>query len=169
MNIIFLDIDGVLNDADFFEEKKIKCELLWTEFSKSDRLNNIEYIILSKKTELDLSKMLLLKNIVDMTDAKIVFVSAWINTRSFLLVEEYFTSLGIPIEGTIEPYLIGKRGLGIKKYIAEHKVNNYIIIDDEIFDTYDDELKEYLIRTNFYNGGLQEEHADEAIYRLRKK
>ena len=168
MNVIFLDIDGVLNDADFFEEKKINCELLWTEFSKADRLNNIEYIILSKKTELDLSKMLLLKNIVDMTDAKIVFVSAWINTRSFLLVEEYFNSLGIPIEGNIDT-ATSIRGLGIKKYIAEHKVNNYIIIDDEIFDTYDDELKEHLIHTNFYNGGLQEEHADEAIYRLRKK
>lgn len=54
MNIIFLDIDGVLNDADFFEEKKIKCELLRTEFSKADRLNNIEYIILSKKNRIRL-------------------------------------------------------------------------------------------------------------------
>ena len=105
---------------------------------------------------------------MDLTNSKIVLISSWINTKIIILIEDYFNSLGIPIEGKIDTETC-VRGLGIKKYLEENQVDNYIILDDEIFDSYDDELKFHLIHTNFYNGGLLEEHIQEAIYRLRKK
>lgn len=168
MNIIFLDIDGVLNDSETFNNIKLEYDLLCSKYPKTERIDNIDYLLERKKLELDLSKLLILKNIVDLTNSKIVLISSWINTKIIILIEDYFNSLGIPIEGKIDTETC-VRGIGIKKYLEEHKVDNYLILDDEIFDTYDDELKYHLIHTNFYNGGLQQEHVDEAIYRLRKK
>ena len=63
----------------------------------------------------------------------------------------------------ITPYINGNRGEEIRTYLKEHKeIERFIILDDDIFkDFY--ELEDYLIKTDFCNGGLTEEHAEEAI------
>lgn len=169
MNIIFLDIDGVLNDSETFKKDSLEKEMLFNIFPESERNYNLEYLLARKKIELDLTKLFLLKEITTITLSKVVFISSWIKTKTFPLIEDYFDSLGIPIQGTIDPLLTRERGIGIKEYIKIHNINNYIIIDDEIFSSYDDELKTHLIHTDFFNGGLTVEQTDEAIYRLRKR
>ena len=75
--------------------------------------------------------------------------------------------MGIPIIDTT-PYISSKRGLEIKTYLKEHHVNNYIIIDDDIFPDFDEELLSHLIHTNFYNNGLDDDNVYDAVYKLKK-
>ena len=54
-------------------------------------------------------------------------------------------------------------------YLKEHdEITNFIIIDDEVFRDFN-ELENYLIKTDFYNDGLTEEDAEEAIKILKKE
>lgn len=168
MNVIFLDIDGVLNDANYFDEAIIENNIWFKSNLQNEKKFDLDYRLAMRKIDLDLSKIFLLKDLVNRTDAKIVFISSWINLRDFPLIEDYFLSLGFPVIGKID-FCGAERGLGIKKYLANHDVHDYVIIDDEIFASYDDELKYHLIHTDFYNGGLQEEHVYDATYLLRTR
>ena len=123
MNIIFLDIDGVLNDSETFNNIKLEYDLLCSKYQKEERINNMDYLLECKKLELDLSKILMLKSIIGLTNSKVVVISSWIHTRLFLLIEDYFNSLGVPIEGKIESGS-NIRGIGIKEYFIE-KISNY--------------------------------------------
>jgi len=78
------------------------------------------------------------------------------------LIEDYLISKGLPIIGTT-PYIYGERGEEIRAYLKEHKeIDNFIILDDERFRDFN-ELLNYLVKTDFLNGGLTEEYAEEAI------
>lgn len=83
------------------------------------------------------------------------------------LIEEHLINKGLPIIGTT-PYIDGNRGEEIRAYLNEHEeIEKFIILDDERFkDFY--ELEDYLLKTDFYNGGLTEEHTEEAIKILKK-
>ena len=95
MNIIFLDIDGVLNDEEFFSDYKLRMNLLNSKYSTYERLNDLNYLFECQKLKLDLAKIFLLKELVTMTNFKVVLISAWINTKTIPLVEDYLNSLGI--------------------------------------------------------------------------
>ena len=75
--------------------------------------------------------------------------------------------MGIPIIG-ITPYIDSKRGLEIKTYLKENLVDNYIIIDDDIFPDFDEELLSHLIHTSFFDEGITDDNVYEAVYRLKK-
>ena len=161
--IIFLDIDGVLNCKNTFKEKKEE-RVFYNKFLEKNDFNLAKISM----CDIDFEKLELLKYIVLETNAKIVISSSWKKLRYYLLIEELLINKGIPIIGAT-PYINNKRGTEIRKYLSENEVNDFIIIDDEIFNDYDDELINHLVKTDFYNEGLNEEKAYEAINLIRKK
>ena len=73
--------------------------------------------------------------------------------------------MGLPIIGeTIDNG--SDRGNGIKNYLLTHDVSDYIILDDDIFDDYDDVLLAKLIKTSFFDNGLKEKHIDMLVNML---
>lgn len=81
-------------------------------------------------------------------------------------IKETLINIGLPIVGET-PFLEGQRGEEIRTYLADNQVDNFCIIDDEVFKDYQ-ELEDNLIKTNFYEDGLTKEHANEVVKRLSK-
>lgn len=156
--IIFLDIDGVLNCSKTFDEssgiKKAYNQLL---------KDKTDYHLLLQETllDIDIDKLSLLKNITDLTDAKIVISSSWRLLRLYPLVEEYLITYGLPVVGTTKK--MKNRGEEINNFIEENQVKRYVILDDEIFEDFTEEQKYNLVKTSFYLEGLNEEYTNDAI------
>ena len=162
INIIFLDVDGVLN----CKETTDRCD---------------RYIGIDDK------KINYLKQIVDQTAAKIVLVSTWKefwfknphmkayqdNLANYL--DEKLAKQGLSIVDKInDGHGFGSRGTGIKNYLAKLKfyeieVNNYVILDDLPFDYLKVKLTKNLIRTSYDKGGLKLSHVKKAINILNNK
>lgn len=152
MNIIFLDIDGVLNS----HRKLIE---VYNKTHKPHSGYNYPF------DELCLEN---LKTLVEATNSKIVITSSWqkdeegrdklIQTLKDYSLDQYI------IDYT--PILHQKRGIEIQSYLStlEHEPN-FIILDD---DTDMEDLTEYLIKTNI-SVGLTKENIEEAIIKLTKK
>ena len=154
MKIIFLDIDGVLNSDEYFDK------------IKNLNINGIE-------NDIDVSKIVLLKKSLDETGAKIVLTSSWRYTRKAQALKQLLLSYGIIVDCT--PFIDNERGIEIKKWLQEHNdVQDFVILDDEIFDSYDEKLMEKLIKISDTNGinygeGLQPKHIQKIIQKLGKK
>lgn len=147
MNIIFLDIDGVLNT--------IKTE----ELAPSGFIG-VEDIPIKN-----------LKKIIEETNAKIVLISTWKNEWSksvgykgedFKYLEQRLNEFNITIFDKTND-CIYNRGEGIKKYLYYHpEITNWVVIDDIIFDDYDDEINAHFVHTDQCYG-LTFKHALKAI------
>lgn len=161
MKIIFLDIDGVLNSDEFFasnheEVKKFKYDL------------NDTYMLLKRQLmDIDYNKLNILKEVIQATDCKVVITSSWKKLKIFPYVMGELIYEGIPIIGVTHDHGYD-RGTGIKKYLLEHNVSNYVILDDDIFDDYDEEIMNKLVKTNFFNGGLTDIYKDALVRKLKK-
>ena len=163
--IIFLDIDGVLNTNNTFNENN-GYRKQFGKILKND-CYNYELILNQLLLDIDYEKLMILKEIVDSTGAKVVITSSWRNLNTFILVEEYLINFGIPIIDCTKK--LNKRGEEINNYIFDHNIKTYIIIDDEVFKDFTLEQKSNLIYTNFYNDGLTEENAYDAMHILGLK
>lgn len=146
MNTIFLDIDGVLNDLNTEE--------------------NIGGII-----GIDDSKLFQLSKIISETNSIVVLTSSWRigycknpKTKMGQYLEEKLSKYSIQICDVVGS---NDRGFEIKKYITDHNIENYIVIDDEIFPDFDDEIISHLCKCNFYENGLTEEIANKCINLLQ--
>ena len=154
MKIIFLDKDGVLNSDEYFD----KIEKL-----------NVEGI----ESDVDVEKVKLLKEAVDTTGAKVVLTASARYTKNAQLLIQLLRKHQILPDLT--PYINNKRGLEIKQYLAEHPdTEDFVILDDEIFDSYDEELLSKLIKISNGNGislgeGLLQKDVDEIIKRLGRR
>lgn len=147
--VIFLDVDGVLNDA-ATDEKSI-CGFIG----------------------IDDTMVMNLKHIVDNTDATIILTSTWKsewekNPDHCDLDGEYLNGKlnahGIHIhDKTVDK--IKDRGHGIRRYLEAHpEVEHWVVLDDDIFPDYDEcGIRPHLVHTHFYAGGLTEVLAKEAI------
>ena len=154
MKVIFLDIDGVLNSDEYVDRVK-----------KSD-IQGIE-------RDIDIEKVKLLKRAIDETGAKVVLSSTWRYTKNARYLKELLANYGIRVDST--PYIQDKRGLEIKKWLSENQgVEDFLIIDDEIFDSFDEGLMKKLVKISNGNGrslgeGLLPKDVDEIIERLGRK
>lgn len=85
-NTIFLDIDGVLNNDNFFHENKGINNAI----NKLE--NKEETFYLRQINDLNYNSILLLKELANETNSDIVITSAWKNIRIWPLIEEYLVN-----------------------------------------------------------------------------
>ena len=154
MKVIFLDVDGVLNSDEYFEKTKGL---------------NLQEIY----QDIDVEKIKLLKKAVDETGAKVVLTSSWRYTKNAIKLKELLKEYEIFVDTT--PFIENKRGLEIKKWLLDNQnVDDFVILDDEIFDSLDEDLLEKLIKISDGNGynfgeGLLEKDIDEILERFGRK
>lgn len=148
MKVIMTDVDGVLNDDTTPTRTK------------------------SRFIFVDDEKLLRLKRIVDATGAKIVLSSTWRYDREdplyngdFLELQEAFRNVGLDFYSYTPVDAFGtRRGMEIKAWLGLHpEVDNFIILDDELFDYAERGLLPRLVKTEFGDGGLTEARVQEAI------
>lgn len=151
-NIIFLDIDGVLNSDKYFDS-----------IDNKECMNLVDRLML----DIDMSKVKLLLEVINKTNAKIVITSSWRRMKLYPYIKERLISMGLPVVGETL-FIEGRRGEEIKSYLLENRVSNYCIIDDEVFKDYK-ELEDYLVVTDFYEDGLTIDHAKGVVKKLIKK
>ena len=156
MKIIFLDIDGVLNSRAYDRKRN------WNE-----------------QTEIDETRLPLVKKIIDATEAKIVLSSTWrehwnkdpnqcdkdgayinhIFAKYCLQVYDKTPNLGFSLDRPDE----------IKAWLncANEAIESFVIIDDYRYAW--EELSDNFVKTNPNFGlGLEEEHVRQAIAILNK-
>ena len=151
-NIIFLDIDGVLNSDKYFDS-----------ISNKECINLVDRLML----DIDVSKVKILLEVINKTNTKIMITSSWRRMKLYSYIKERLISMGLPVVGET-PFIEGRRGEEIRSYLLENRVSNYCIIDDEVFKDYK-ELEDYLVVTDFYEDGLTIDHAEEVVKKLIKK
>ena len=139
MKIIFLDFDGVINNWYHFDGVCIENALI-------------------------------LKEIIGLTNAKIVVTSSnkyqiqnnpqkdYKQTKYFKEYIQKLNEIGIEIYN-ITPYCNYNRTIEIQKYILEHNIESFVIIDDELVS---DVLQEHQVFCDLYRG-LQIEHIEPTL------
>ena len=154
MKVIFLDKDGVLNSDEYF-----------------DKIQGLE--IEGIESDVDVDKVKLLKQAAYETGSKVVVTASARYTKNGQLLIQLLREHQIFAD--ITPFINNKRGLEIKQWLSEHpETEDFVILDDEIFDSYDEELIKKLIKISNGNGinfgeGLQQKDIDQIIERLGKK
>lgn len=118
--------------------------------------------------DIDINKVNILREIIAETEAVVVVTSSWKSLKVFPYVKNELIKMGIPIIDVTTNQNCN-RGTGIKKYLKEHHIKNYIILDDDIFDDYDEELLSHLVKTSFNYEGLSNNHKEKAIKKLVKR
>ena len=151
MKVIFLDVDGVLNSDEYIDKiKKLNVNTI--------------------KSKVSVNKIGLLKQAVDATGARVVLTSSWRYRRDGTLLKGLLLKYGICADST--PFIDNKRGLEIKKYLLDNPdLEDFVILDDEVFDSFDEELIKHLIKISDKNGrgfgeGLLPKDVDRIIERL---
>lgn len=126
MNIIFLDIDGILNSHKFEIERDI---------------NSTEAYI-PYYSDIDPKRIKLLQKILNkFPNIKIVISSSWRDSLSVKEFKNLFSHFGINSK-----YIIDKtsdnmnKQDSIKKWIKENNVNKFIILDDDNLFSLNDKL-----------------------------
>lgn len=164
MNIIFLDIDGVLND--FYTLKKKRGRNVFEE----------------PEPDLDEDKFKLLKELVDKTDAKIVLSSSW---RFFFDKDTLkpINNAGQELTRLLYKYSLklysvtgrnNKREDEINDWLNSHdNIESFVILDDDDVDL-TSFIDSNLVKTKFYDDnseecGLTRSHVEESIKILMKK
>ena len=146
MKIIFLDFDGVLNSDKYVRKH-----------------GNFGLII-------DPSRMLLLKQIIDETNAKIVLSTSW--REHWNSMENHCDFMGITINSIFRKYRLEifdktpkmnfKREEEILRWLEDYPcVTNFVILDDRLINH--SELNEHFVWTCNFRDGLDEENVKKAI------
>ena len=152
MNIIFLDVDGVLNSHRKLEEV----------YNKTHKPHS------GYQYPFDENSLKNLKRLVEETDSKLVITSVWRKDE-----EGRDTLINALKEYELDQYIIGytpilgkKRGIEIQAYLNQLDYTpNFIILDDN---SDMEELINHLVKTNI-KVGLTESNIEEAIIKLTKK
>ena len=139
MKYIFLDFDGVINN--FYQMEGISLE-------------NVK--ILKHIIELTNSK------IISTTSNKYSFQKYGIDYYKSIFYKNYvipLKELGIEISD-VTPFKNNSKILEIKDYIESHKIEDYVILDDELIE--DSELQKHQVLPDLYLG-LQPHHIEPII------
>lgn len=154
MKVIFLDIDGVLN-----------CN------KSNSRCGGFIGI--------DDIKVKLLAEIIKQTNAKIILASSWkldwerfdkdIQSETGNYLDRKLKRQRLYIADKTTHYG-SERGKEVSEFLQKHQAEKWIVLDDEIFEDYEKfDILPHLVKTDFYNGGLQEHHAKIAINLLNSQ
>jgi hypothetical protein len=150
--VIFLDIDGVLNDA-------------FTEDRTPDGFIGLNHTMIDN-----------LKTIIDSTGASVVLTSTWKSewdkkpdnrTVDGTYLHDTLLKHGVKIsDKTVDR--VSNRGFGIFTYLNEHpEIKQWVVLDDDIFFDYEEYgIMDHLVHTRFGFGGLTSELANLAISKL---
>jgi len=165
-NIIFLDIDGVLNDEQWLRSESERMN----DIVKAGKMNRMSYHYAKIKPELVDN----LNMIIDSTNAKIVVSSAWRiygwEMMKLILQEVRVKGEVISVTGKRSPNMT--RGACIRNWIDNYQgytgepEPNYVVLDDSP-DMEGIDLKRF-VHTVFQDG-LTEKKAVEAIGNLTTK
>lgn len=146
MKIVFLDFDGVLNSERYVRNSE------------------------GFGPAIDPSRMILLKQIIDATGAKIVLSTSWrehwspnINEcdKMGILINDIFKQHGLEIFSKT-PKLCISRELEIKLWLDSHtNIENFVILDDMVLS--DTHLNGHFIKTSNYINGLDQTDVQSAI------
>ena len=146
MKVIFLDFDGVLNSEKYIRS----CG---------------HYGV-----AIDSSRMVLLKQIVDATDAVIVLSTSWREhwdsnkyycDETGLEINSIFNEFGLEIFSKT-PNLGSNREQEIKMWLDEHNdMENFVVLDDAFLSA--DYLNGHFVKTSNYRNGIDEKNVKEAI------
>lgn len=155
MKFIFLDIDGVLNSGKYDNSRdESQCQFL------------------------DRTRLVLLKQLVDNTDAKIVLSSTWrfywSKNKNEMRAQgeemnQVFNSEGLSIYDKTPVKCNSDRREEILLWLKNQSeiIESFVIIDDTNFGWKD--LQDYWVKTSYYKGyGLEQSHIDQAIKILGK-
>lgn len=159
--IIFLDIDGVLNSVDYFDQTK-HCD---------------------GYSEINPEQVKLLKEIIDRTGAEIVLSSTWRNLakrkdesehQMYTYLTDTLQEYGLEIIDHT-PYIDQDRPKEIKAWLDAQpdKDIRFVSIDDDYpqheYDKFG--IGDCLVKTSYYekNGGLRKEHVKKAIEILNRE
>lgn len=155
MKIVFLDIDGVLNSTQF------------------DRIRT------NKQGNIDETRLPLLKQLVDETQAQIVLSSSWRkhwNKYENLCdiigreINELFDKYGLCIYDKTPVSPNNDRSEEIRMWLKEHNSSEQFVILDDIAFGWGADLQDHLVRTNSRIGrGLEPKHILQATELLNKK
>ncbi len=120
MNVIFLDIDGVLRtDA---------SDRYWSEVTGQPIPNSVFDRLFSNYS------IAILNEIIYNTDAKVVITSTWRVQHSLEQLRSIFKIRGFRGEIIDKTNIIGSRGEEIQEWLDTHSINKYVVIDDSVKD-----------------------------------
>lgn len=152
MNIVFLDVDGVLNDC------------------SSPHMGNMDELVYFKGEAFLRRSLLVLKRIVSSMSAKVVISSSWRYDKdlmySLLSALKYYRIDVIDVTPDYKTYAgfgtcRGDEIVGWLKSTRE-QIDNFVILDD--FSDMN-HVKRHLIKTST-NHGLDEKHYKDFVYRF---
>lgn len=160
MNIVFLDVDGVLN-CDFTKETV-------TDYSGTQYTGVDDCLVEN------------LAKIIKATNAEIVLTSSWKTCWDVTMPNNEMEPMakylvlklkkqGLHISGRTIDRENGDRGYGIRRWLKRFpEVERWIVLDDQIFFDYEEQgIIPHLIKTDF-SCGLTEENVQKAIDFLTK-
>lgn len=158
MNILFLDIDGVLNSEKYY------LSLTHEEM---------------REIPLDQRCIAWLKHIIDETGALIVLTSSWrggwdrdssrLSTEGQIL-NRIFSEHGLSIYDKTPVLHTGRRPAEIRNWLENCglKIHRFVIIDDYDFGWKKQKMARHWVRTDFNDVGLSERQAEEVIALFKK-
>lgn len=139
MKVIFLDIDGVLNSAEW--DRHVQS------FSYGARFNSC--YLLSQEM------ILRLQDAVFQTNAEIVLTSSWrASERAMDALKRQLSLYHLSIRDTTVIYAYGNRADEVKLWIESHpNVTSYVIVDDEDDGfTQNEVLATHFVQTTYTHG-----------------
>jgi hypothetical protein len=120
MNVIFLDVDGVLRtDA---------SDRYWSEVTGEPIPQSVFDRLFSSHS------IAILNEIIYITGAKVVITSTWRVQHSLEDLRNIFKIRGFRGEIIDKTNIIGNRGEEIQEWLDTHPVNKYVVIDDSVKD-----------------------------------
>jgi hypothetical protein len=120
MNVIFLDIDGVLRTD--------VSDRYWSEATGQPIPKSVFDRLFSSHS------IAILNEIVYITGAKVVITSTWRVQHSLEQLRSIFKIRGFRGQIIDTTKIIGNRGEEIQEWLDTHVVNKYVVIDDSVKD-----------------------------------
>lgn len=157
VNIIFLDIDGVLNNASFQYGTLVDLRI------KGDIFRILDPICVRN-----------FNSITSQIDVKIVISSSWRVLTPYQEVAEIFERQGVlnakeMIFDQTPKTITGKRGEDIQRWLDKNKIDDKVDANIVIIDDADDmlHLSDHLVQTT-WDKGLEEKHVTQVLKKFEE-